>query len=175
MAPPELEGVLLSHPNIVDAAVIGVPDAVREGGELPRGYVIRRPGSEEPTDKEVHEYMRERLSSFKMLEGGLKWVDAIPKNASVSRDCFSSSSPGMRIETRSRVPAHIVRYRARFSSAYCARRRRRRWVRSCRESSHAQSASSVMLSMVLGVGYYDKSAATCEVGGWSKVFILNVI
>lgn len=26
--------------------------------------------------------MRERLSSFKMLEGGIKWVDAIPKNAS---------------------------------------------------------------------------------------------
>lgn len=26
--------------------------------------------------------MRERLASYKMLEGGIKWVDAIPKNAS---------------------------------------------------------------------------------------------
>ena len=84
VAAPELEGVLLSHPNIVDAAVIGVPDPVSEGGELPRGYVIRRRGSERPSDKEVHEYTRERLSSFKMVEGGLKWVEDIPKTAPVS-------------------------------------------------------------------------------------------
>lgn len=73
---------MLSHPEIVDAAVIGVPDPVREGGELPRGYVIRRSGSTGPSDSELHAYMRERLSSFKMLEGGIKWVDGIPKNAS---------------------------------------------------------------------------------------------
>jgi len=83
VAPPELEGVLLSHPDIVDCAVIGVADPVREGGELPRAYIVRRPGgSGGPGDQQVHEYMRERLSSFKMLEGGIKWVDAIPKNAS---------------------------------------------------------------------------------------------
>lgn len=74
--------MLLSHPDIVDCAVIGVPDPVRTGDELPRGYVVRRPGSKGPSDQEVHEYMRERLASFKMLEGGIKWVDAIPKNAS---------------------------------------------------------------------------------------------
>jgi len=72
----------LSHPGIVDAAVIGVPDLIREGGELPRGYLVRRPGGNGPGDQEVHDYMRERLSSFKMLEGGIKWVEAIPKNAS---------------------------------------------------------------------------------------------
>jgi 4-coumarate--CoA ligase len=83
VAPPELEGVLLSHPEIVDCAVIGVADPVRKGGELPRAYIVRRPGaSGGPGDQQVHEYMRERLSSFKMLEGGIKWVDAIPKNAS---------------------------------------------------------------------------------------------
>ena len=83
VAPPELEGVLLSHPDIVDCAVIGVADPGIEGGELPRAYIVRRPGgSGGPGDQQVHEYMRERLSSFKMLEGGIKWVDAIPKNAS---------------------------------------------------------------------------------------------
>lgn len=82
VAPPELEGVLLSHANIVDAAVIGVPDPVREGDELPRAYVVRRPGQNGPTEKEVHAWMRERLASFKMLEGGVRWVEAIPKNAS---------------------------------------------------------------------------------------------
>jgi 4-coumarate--CoA ligase len=82
VAPPELEGVLLSHPDIVDCAVIGVADPVRTQDEVPRGYVVRRPGSSGPSDKELHAYMRERLSSFKMLEGGIRWVELIPKNAS---------------------------------------------------------------------------------------------
>lgn len=82
VAPPELEGVLLSHPDIVDCAVIGVADPVRTGDELPRGYIVRRPGSSGLGDPEVHKYMRERLASYKMLEGGIKWVEAIPKNAS---------------------------------------------------------------------------------------------
>jgi 4-coumarate--CoA ligase len=82
VAPPELEGVLLSHPDIVDCAVIGVADPVRTGDEVPRGYVVRRPGSSGPSDKELHAFMRERLSSFKMLEGGIRWVESIPKTAS---------------------------------------------------------------------------------------------
>lgn len=81
VAPPELEGVLLGHPDIVDCAVIGVPQAGRDG-ELPRGYLVRRPGGESPTEAEVHKYMRERLASYKMLEGGVIFLDAIPKNAS---------------------------------------------------------------------------------------------
>jgi 4-coumarate--CoA ligase len=43
---------------------------------------VRRPGTSSLNDSEVHKYMRERLSSFKMLDGGIKWTDAIPKNAS---------------------------------------------------------------------------------------------
>ena len=82
VAPPELEGVLLSHPDIVDCAVIGVADPVRTGDEVPRGYIVRRAGSSGPNDKEVHAYMRERLASYKMLEGGIKWVETIPKTAS---------------------------------------------------------------------------------------------
>ena len=83
VAPPELEGVLLSHPNIVDAAVIGVPDPVREGGELPRGYVVRRdPKSNVPTDAEVQQMMKDKLTSYKRLEGGVVFVEGIPKNAS---------------------------------------------------------------------------------------------
>ena len=83
VAPPEVEGVLLSHPNIVDCAVIGVPDPVREGGELPRAYVVRRdPQSTEPSEDEVHKYVKERLASFKRLEGGVIFVETIPKNAS---------------------------------------------------------------------------------------------
>lgn len=60
-----------------------MPDPVREGSELPRAYLVRRPGSRErPTAAEIHKYMRERLASYKMLEGGIVFAEAIPKNAS---------------------------------------------------------------------------------------------
>jgi len=59
-----------------------VPDPVRES-ELPRAYIVRRPESgEELTVAGVNEYMRERLASYKQLEGGVVFVEAIPKNAS---------------------------------------------------------------------------------------------
>lgn len=85
IAPTELEAVLLSHPLIVDAAVIGVPASSKLDGEMPRAYVVRRPGSEEAlrlTDKEVIEYVGSRLARYKALTGGVKFVDAIAKNAS---------------------------------------------------------------------------------------------
>ena len=84
VAPPELEGVLLSHPDIVDAAVIGVPDpSNKEGSEAPRAYIVRRDlKSDKPSPQEVNKHMRERLASYKMLAGGIVFVEAIPKNAS---------------------------------------------------------------------------------------------
>ncbi|KAH8147823.1 uncharacterized protein LAJ45_08289 [Morchella importuna] len=80
VAPPELEGILLEHPHIVDAAVIGVV-AETHGSELPRAYVVRRPGSN-LEEQEVKEYMKTKVASYKQLEGGVVFLDAIPKNAS---------------------------------------------------------------------------------------------
>ena len=82
VAPPELEAVLLMHPEIVDAAVIGV---VRDDAELPRAYVVRRPESaaaEDLTEEMVKEYSAGKLAKYKRLEGGVSFVDAIPRNAS---------------------------------------------------------------------------------------------
>lgn len=83
VAPAELEAVLLSHPHIVDAAVIGVSFPGVDG-ERPRAYVVRRPGSEGArlTEDEVKEYLRNRLASYKALTGGVRFVDIIAKNAS---------------------------------------------------------------------------------------------
>lgn len=44
VAPSELEHLLLSHPGVADAVVIGVPDEL--AGELPRAYVVKRPDSQ---------------------------------------------------------------------------------------------------------------------------------
>lgn len=75
--------MLLSHPQIVDAAVIGIP-AEGKGGEQPRAYVVRRAGKEGDalTEQAIKEYSGSRLAKFKALTGGVKFVDAIPKNAS---------------------------------------------------------------------------------------------
>lgn len=84
VAPAELEATLLSHPNIIDAAVIGVkyPSSGPEPIELPRAYVIQRPNTGVLTENDVFEFCAERLAKYKRLEGGVKFVDAIPKTAS---------------------------------------------------------------------------------------------
>lgn len=83
VAPPELEAVLLSHPHIVDAAVIGV-EFVRDEGQLPRAYVVRRsgPGGDSLNEEKVKKFMEEKLAKYKELAGGVKFVNVIPKSAS---------------------------------------------------------------------------------------------
>ncbi|KAL1611795.1 hypothetical protein SLS60_000015 [Paraconiothyrium brasiliense] len=83
VAPAEIEGVLLQHPHILDAAVVGVPSP-ETGSEMPRAYVIRKVGSEELTEREVEAWVEERLARYKRLEGGVRFlgVGEIPKTAS---------------------------------------------------------------------------------------------
>ncbi len=75
---------MLSHPQIVDAAVIGVKLPSDPESKCPRVYVVKRPGDESKNlDKQtVKAYCGERLAKFKELTGGVVFVDAIPKNAS---------------------------------------------------------------------------------------------
>jgi len=74
----------MSHPQIVDAAVIGVPAQELVDGEAPRAYVVRKPGpdGEQLKAADVKEYVAERLIKYKRLEGGVIFVDSIPKTAS---------------------------------------------------------------------------------------------
>ena len=81
VAPAEIEGVLLAHPGIVDAAVIGI-EAGEARSELPRAYVVRRSGVTGVGEEEVREWVEGRLAKYKRLEGGVKFVESIPKTAS---------------------------------------------------------------------------------------------
>lgn len=78
--PREIEDALLSHPSIAEAAVIGVPHPV--WGETPRAYVVLKPGAHRPEEKEVLEFLRNRLASFKLPRGGVRFLSSLPRNAS---------------------------------------------------------------------------------------------
>jgi acyl-coenzyme A synthetase/AMP-(fatty) acid ligase len=84
VAPPELESVLLSHPHIIDAAVIGIKYPAEKDVEHPRAYVVKRPVPESKSldEKTVKEYCGSKLARYKELTGGVRFVEAIPKNAS---------------------------------------------------------------------------------------------
>ncbi|CAJ0959713.1 unnamed protein product, partial [Mesorhabditis belari] len=75
--PAELEDLLLSHPKIRDCAVIGIPD--KRSGELPRAYVVR--DDETLTQQDVADFVKDRVSSYKQLKGGVEFIDEIPKSA----------------------------------------------------------------------------------------------
>lgn len=80
VAPAELEAVLLEHPEVTDAAVIGVQES-KEKSELPRAYLVKRQGSK-LSEEEIFDFSSQRLAKYKRLDGGVKFVDEIPKNAS---------------------------------------------------------------------------------------------
>uniref|UniRef100_A0A182R867 Luciferin 4-monooxygenase n=1 Tax=Anopheles funestus TaxID=62324 RepID=A0A182R867_ANOFN len=77
--PAELEAILLEHPKISDAAVIGVPD--ERAGELPLAFVVKEYG-EQLTEQEVRDFVAGKVSEQKRLHGGVRFVETIPKTAS---------------------------------------------------------------------------------------------
>jgi acyl-CoA synthetase (AMP-forming)/AMP-acid ligase II len=76
ISPEEVEQVLISHPDVEDAAVIGVPDL--EWGEEVRAVVVRR--SPEVDEKGLMDYCHQRLASFKQPRS-VVFIDELPRNA----------------------------------------------------------------------------------------------
>jgi len=91
-APAELEGILLSHPAVMDVAVVGKPD--ERSGEIPVAFIVTKKRGLElaghpdaaltaptATPEELKEYVDSRVAHYKHL-GDVKFVDTIPKSAS---------------------------------------------------------------------------------------------
>jgi len=82
VAPAELEGLLVDHPKVADAAVIGV-HSEDHASELPRAYIAVQeavPKTEE-TVKEIVDYLHAKVAPHKRLRGGVRFVDEVPKSA----------------------------------------------------------------------------------------------
>ncbi len=77
VAPAELEAVLVSHPAVADAAVIGSPDD--EAGEVPKAYLVL--SDQDAPVEDILAFLAERLAPYKKIR---RWeiVSQIPKSAS---------------------------------------------------------------------------------------------
>lgn len=78
IAPAELEAVLLTHPDVADAAVVGRRDD--EAGEIPVGFVVTKPGRGASADA-LGWHMSQRLASYKRVHE-MRFIDAIPRSPS---------------------------------------------------------------------------------------------
>ncbi|KAB1217318.1 4-coumarate--CoA ligase-like 9 [Morella rubra] len=76
VAPAELEHLLLSHPEIADAAVIPYPD--EEAGQIPMAFVVRKTGST-ITEAQVIEFIAEKVAPQKKVRR-VSFIKAIPKS-----------------------------------------------------------------------------------------------
>lgn len=78
VAPAEVEALLQTHPAVLDAAVIGAPDA--EAGEVPLAFVVPRPGVEGDAG-DIQAFLADRMARYK-LPARFIFIDAIPKSPS---------------------------------------------------------------------------------------------
>jgi len=73
----EVEHGLAAHPDVVEVAVVAVPDDV--WGEVPKAYVVVSNGAH-LTEEDIREYGRTRLARHKVPKM-VEFVDALPKTA----------------------------------------------------------------------------------------------
>jgi acyl-CoA synthetase (AMP-forming)/AMP-acid ligase II len=76
VAPAELEAVLGTHPVVGDVAVVPSPEP--DSGEVPKAFVVLKPGAQASAD-ELMAYVAERVAPYKKVRL-VEFVDAIPKS-----------------------------------------------------------------------------------------------
>lgn len=76
--PAELEEILRSHPDVADAAVVGIPHP--QNGEAPKAFVVKKENSN-VTEEDIQDFVAGKVVKYKTLTGGVQFLDAIPKNA----------------------------------------------------------------------------------------------
>ncbi|HYC04881.1 MAG TPA: long-chain fatty acid--CoA ligase [Azospirillaceae bacterium] len=77
--PAEVENVLSRHPDVLEAAVVGVPDA--KWGEVGRAFILPRPGHALPEEAELAAFCRRHLAAYKVPRRFVAVAD-FPRTAS---------------------------------------------------------------------------------------------
>jgi fatty-acyl-CoA synthase len=89
----EVEGVILRHPAVNEAAIVGLPH--ERWGETPHAFVVLRDG-EKVSEEELITFTRDRLAHFKAPRG-VTFVDELPKTATgkIQKFVLRSNAPNM--------------------------------------------------------------------------------
>lgn len=73
VSPVEVEGVLAAHPDVLECAVVGMPD--EDGLSKPRAFVVLRPGADaRDLEARLRAFAKERLAPYKAP----RWVTVVP-------------------------------------------------------------------------------------------------
>ncbi|XP_032690751.1 luciferin 4-monooxygenase-like [Odontomachus brunneus] len=76
VSPAEIETVLMTHPAVFQAAVLGIPNEVDE--QHPKAFVVQVP-NKSVTEQELISYVEKNLPYYCRLRGGVKIVDQLPR------------------------------------------------------------------------------------------------
>jgi 2-aminobenzoate-CoA ligase len=78
IAGPEVEAALLSHPDVKECAVIGVPDEDR--GQIVQAHIVLKDGTQPSpeTAKSLQDHVKATIAPFKYPRS-VKFTDALPK------------------------------------------------------------------------------------------------
>jgi acyl-CoA synthetase (AMP-forming)/AMP-acid ligase II len=90
--PSEIESTLVSHPQVVEAAAVGVSD--RERGQVIMAFVVVEPGFN-LSEKELISFCKDRLAIYKVPKR-IGFRDTIPKTSTgkIARRLLADTSPG---------------------------------------------------------------------------------
>ncbi|XP_046579878.1 probable 4-coumarate--CoA ligase 1 [Haliotis rubra] len=77
ISPCHLENIILNHPDVEDAAVVGIP--TKGVGEVPRAFVVAKPSV---TEKDLIDLVASHVAPYRHLRGGVEFVENVPRNPS---------------------------------------------------------------------------------------------
>ena len=81
IGPEEIEDVLITHPDVLECSVVGIPDPLR--GQAVKAYVVLANGNEgnHALEREIREYANSKLAEYKWIRK-IGFVDSFPKTIS---------------------------------------------------------------------------------------------